>query len=98
MLSAPRHPDRRSVDELVEELRDEAIDLAPDLNGIPASETVYGEAAQVLEEYGAALAQIAAGADDPKAVAVEALSLAKALKPIRDAGDAIRGLLRPRST
>ncbi|KAA0117883.1 hypothetical protein CIW48_27160 [Methylobacterium sp. P1-11] len=94
----PRHPDRRSVDELVEELRDEAEDLAQDLKGIPAQETVCGEAAQALEEYGAALSQIAAGADDPKAVAAEALALAKPLLPIGDAPDTLRDLLKPRRT
>lgn len=100
MPSAPRHPDRRTVDELVEELRDEAIDLAPDLKGIAAQETTYGEAAQTLEEFEAALSQIADGAGDPKAVAAEALSLAKPLQAIADDGpdDPIRSLLSPRRT
>lgn len=98
MPPASRHPDRRSADELVEELRDEATDLAPDLKGIPAHETVYGEAAQTLEEFEAALTQIADGADDPKAVATEALSLAKPLKPLGGAVEAIRVLLKPRRT
>lgn len=94
----PRHPDRRSVKELVAELRDEAEDLAQDLKGIPAQETVCGEAAQALEEYGAALSQIAAGVDDPKAVAVEALALAKPLTSIGGASDPLRALLKPRRT
>jgi hypothetical protein len=98
MPSAPRHPDRRSAEELVEELRDEAEDIAPDLHGIPAQETIYGEAAQTLEEFGAALAQIADGAEDPKALAAEALSLAKPLNPLGGAVEAIRSLLKPRST
>jgi len=98
MPPAPRHPDRRSADELVAELRDEATDLEPDLRGIPAHETVYGEAAQTLEEYGVALSQIAAGMKDPKAVAAEALSLAKPLLPIGDELDALRDLLKPRRT
>lgn len=98
MPPAPRHPDRRSADELVEELREDAADLERDLQGILAQETAYGEAAQVLEEYGAALSQIAAGAQDPKAVAIEALSLAKPLAPIGDATDSIRELLKPRTT
>ena len=96
MSPVPRHPDRRSADELVEELRDEAIDLAQDLNGIPAQETVSGEAAQTLEEYGAALSQIAAGAHDPKTVAADALALAKPLLPLSDDADPLRGLLKPR--
>jgi hypothetical protein len=83
---------------LVDELRDEAIDLEPDLKGILAQETVYGESAQVLEEFGAALTQIASGAQDPKAVAVEALSLAKPLLPIGEADDPIKTLLKPRPT
>lgn len=98
MNSAARHPDRRSVAELVEELREDAEDLAQDLKGIPAQETVSGEAAQVLEEYGAALTQIAAGANDPKAIATEALALAKPLMPIGDAPDPLRALLKPRRT
>jgi hypothetical protein len=98
MPPAPRHPDRRSADELVEELREDAADLERDLKGIPAHETAYGEAAQTLEEYSAALSQIAAGTQDPKAVATEALSLAKPLAPIGDAIDPIRELLKPRTT
>lgn len=98
MSSASRHPDRRSVAELVGELREDAEDLAQDLKGIPAQETVSGEAAQVLEEYGDALSQIAAGADDPKAIAIEALALAKPLLPIGDAPDPLRILLKPRRT
>lgn len=102
MPSAKRHPDRRSADEIVGELRDEAMDLEPDLKGIPVHETIYGEAAQILEEYGAALSQIAAGANDPKAMAAEALSLAAPLQPIGepddDADDPIRDLLKPRRT
>lgn len=98
MPSAPRHPDRRSVNELVGELRDEASDLAPDLEGISAHETVYGEAAQTLDEFGAALTQIATGVPDPQAVAIEALSLAKPLLPIGDEPDQLRALLNPRQT
>jgi hypothetical protein len=96
-MSIPsRHPDRRTVAELVEELRDEALELAPDLNGISAQETVYGEAAQTLAEFEAALAQIAAGGIEPKAMASEALALAKPLNPLTEATDTIRSLLRPR--
>lgn len=98
MPQRSRHPDRRSADEIVSELRDEAMDLEPDLKGVPAHETVYGEAAQTLEEYGAALSQIAAGTTDPKAVAAEALSLAKPLLQIGDEPDALRDLLKPRRT
>lgn len=102
MPVAPRHPDRLSIGELVEDLRDEAVDLAQDLKGIPAEETTYGEAAQVLEELEAALTQIAGGTDDPKAVAAEALSLAAPLKPLAEPNNApddlIRSLLNPRRT
>jgi len=84
--------------ELVEELRDEAEDLAQDLKGIPAQETVCGEAAQALEEYGAALSQIAGGAENPKAIAAEALSLAKPLQPLGRDSDPLRDLLKPRRT
>lgn len=98
MNSAARHPDRRSLAELVEELRDEAGEVARDLTGIPAQETVHGEAAQTLEEYGVALSQIAAGFDDPKAIATQALALAKPLRPIGPGADPLRDLLRPRRT
>lgn len=98
MPSLSRHPDRRSAEELVEELREEAEDLARDLKGIPAQETVHGEAAQTIEEYGAALSQIAAGIDDPKAIATQALALAKPLRPIGPGADPLRDLLRPRRT
>lgn len=92
----PRHPDRRAVDELINELRDEAIELAPDLRGIAAQETVYGEAAQTLEEFGAALTLIAAGLLDPKALAVDALSLAKPLLPLSDEAAPLRDMLKPK--
>lgn len=95
-MPSPRHPDRRSLAELVEELRDEALEIAPDLNGIPAEETSYGEAAQTLQEFGAALIDIANGAGDPASVAAEALSLSKPLRPIRESGDPVRTLLKPK--
>lgn len=102
MPPTSRHPDRRSVEELVEDLRDEARDIAPDLKGIPAEQTSYGEAAQTLEEFEAALTQIASGVKNSKAVAAEALSLAAPLQPIGDpdddADDPIRDLLKPRRT
>lgn len=74
------------------------MDLAPDLNGIPAQETSYGEAAQTLEEFEDALTQIAAGAENPQAVAAEALTLAKPLLPIGEQDDPLRDLLKPRRT
>ena len=98
MPKAKRHPDRRTVKELVEDLREEAIDLAPDLEGIEAHETVGAEAAQTLEEFEAALSQIAGGADDPKVIAAQALILAAPLAPLSDPDedDPIRRMLKPR--
>lgn len=87
---------RMTVAEIVEDLRDEAVDLAPDLKDIPAHETVYGQAAQTLEEFEAALTRIAEGAGEPQSIATEALSLSSPLRPIGDAEDTLRRLLKPR--
>lgn len=94
----PRDPDqipRMTLDEMVEELRDEAEDLAIELNGIPPEETVPGQVAQTLEEFGEALARIRDGVPDPREVARIALSLSEPLKPIGDADDTVRRLLKP---
>ena len=85
-----------SLDEMVEELRDEAQDLACCLKGIPAEDSISGQAAQTLEEFGAALARIRDGAPDPQDIARRALALAEALTPIGDADDTVRRLLKPR--
>lgn len=87
---------RMSLDEMVEELRDEAEELAADLKGIPAEETISGQAAQTLEEFGAALARIRDGAADPQDTARRALGLAEPLTSIGDADDTVRKLLKPR--
>lgn len=98
-----RHPDRRSIAELVDDLTAEAVEIGGELEGIPPHETTYGEAAQALVEFEAALSQIAAGASDAPTIAAEALSLAKPLAPITtddddEADDPIRDLLKPRRT
>ncbi|WP_246695857.1 hypothetical protein [Methylorubrum populi] len=85
-----------TLDEMVEELRDEAEELARDLEGIPAAETVPGQAAQALEEFGAALARIRDGAADPQDIARAALDLSEPLKPTGTIDDTIRRLLKPR--
>lgn len=87
---------RMTLDEIVEELRDEAVDLAPDLEGIEAEETLSGQAAQTLEEYGEALARIRDGAADAPAIAGAAMSHDTPLKPIGDAADTLKRLLKPR--
>lgn len=97
----PRDPfalPRTPVDELIEDLREQAVDAASDLEGIPAHEVLEGEAAQALEEMRDALVKIAAGDPDPVKVAADALSLEATLRPIGDPDDTIRGLLKPRRT
>lgn len=89
---------RTPVNELIEGLREQAVDAASGLEGIPAHEVLEGEAAQTLEEMHAALVRIAEGSPDPAKVATEALSLEAPLRPIGDAEDTIRGLLKPRRT
>lgn len=85
-----------TLDEMVEDLRADAEDIASDLEGIPPEETVTGQAAQTLEEFGAALAQIRDGAAEAAEIARATLALERALKPIGGAEDTIRGLLKPR--
>lgn len=82
--------------EMVEDMRDDAEDLAIELNGIPPEETVPGQVAQTLEEFGEALARIRDGATDPQEVARFALALSEPLKPVGDASDTFRKLLKPR--
>lgn len=81
---------------MVEDMRDDAEDLATDLESIPPEETAPGQAAQTLEEFGEALARIRDGAPDPQEVARLALALTKPLKPIGDAADTVRKFLKPR--
>jgi hypothetical protein len=84
----------------VDDLTVEAVDISGELEGIPPHETTYGEAAQALVEFEAALTQIAGGALDAPAIAAEALSLAKPLVPIKsdddEADNPLRALLKPR--
>lgn len=85
-----------SLAEMVKDMRDDAEDLAGDLDDIPAEETASGQAAQTLEEFGEALARIRDGVPDPQEVARLALALSEPLKPIGDGEDTIRRLLKPR--
>lgn len=81
---------------MVEDMRDDAEDLASDLDGIPAEETAAGQAAQTLEEFSEALTRIRNGAPDPQEVARLALALSEPLRPIGDTDDTVRKLLKPR--
>lgn len=81
---------------MVEDMRDDAEDLAGELDGILPEETAPGQAAQTLEEFGEALARIRDGAPDPQEVARLALALSDSLRPVGDADDAVRRLLKPR--
>ncbi len=98
MPPKPPDPERTPVVELIADLRDDANDLAEDLEGIPPHATAYGQAAQTLEEFDRALTQIAEGAPDPRRVAEDALSLSASLKPAGSADDTIRDLLKPKRT
>ncbi|WP_449411092.1 hypothetical protein [Methylobacterium komagatae] len=98
MPSTPSDPSRFTVAEMVADLRESAEDLAEDLIGIPPQDTNEGQAAQTLEEFEAALTWIAGGVPDPQAIARDALSLSASLKPIGDADDTIRKLLKPKRT
>jgi len=93
------HPlPRMTVAEILEDLRDDAVDLAEELIGIAAEDTIPGQAAQLIEEMGEALTQIAAGVSDPKAVAQAVLDVQAPLRPSDAPMDTLRGLLKPRST
>ena len=81
---------------MVEDMRDDAEDLAAELDQIPPEETAPGQAAQTLEEFGEALARIRDGAPDPQEVARFVLALSEPLKPVGGAAGAVRRLLKPR--
>ena len=81
---------------MVEDMRDDAEDLAGELDGILPEETAPGQAAQTLEEFGEALARIRDGAPDPQEVARFVLALSEPLKPTGTIDDTIRRLLKPR--
>ena len=71
MAYAP--PSRYSPAELIEQLREAAEEIAPELPGIRAEETLEGEAAQTIEEMAEALMRIANGAPRPQDLARAAL-------------------------
>lgn len=96
MPPTPPNLPRFTVSELTEALRESADDMADDLIGIPAQDTTEGQAAQALEEFEAALTRIADGEPDPQSIARDALALTDPLKPIGNADDTIRNLLKPR--
>ena len=62
-------PPRYSFAELIEELREAAEEIAPELHGIRAEETLEGESAQMIEEMADALKRIASGAPRPQDLA-----------------------------
>ncbi|WP_244480562.1 hypothetical protein [Methylobacterium sp. Leaf399] len=74
-------PPRYSAAELVAELREAAEEIAPELNGIRAEETLEGESAQMIEEMADALRRIANGAPRPQDLARAALDPQGPLKP-----------------
>ncbi len=96
MPSTPSDLPRFTVTEMAEDLREDAVNVAEDLIGIPPQDTTVGQAAQTLEEFEAALTRIVDGEPDPQGIARDALSLSTPLKPIGDADDTIRKLLKPR--
>lgn len=98
MAKAPVPWPRTPILDLIEDLRGNAEDLAEDMPGVPPQETTDGEAAQVIEEMHGALVQIADGAADPQAIARTVLDLQAPLRPIGNASDTIRKLLKPRRT
>lgn len=79
-MAEPSYP-RWSPAELVAELREAAEEIAPELNGIRAEETLEGESAQMIEEMADALRRIAAGAPRPQEIARAALEAQTPRKP-----------------
>ncbi|POR39880.1 hypothetical protein CRT23_27110 [Methylobacterium sp. V23] len=63
-------------------MREAAEEIAPELNGIRAEETLEGESAQMIEEMADALKRIASGAPRPQDIAREALAAQTPRKPI----------------
>ncbi len=66
MPSTPSDLPRFTVAEMAEDLREDAVNVAEDLIGIPPQDTTVGQAAQTLEEFEAALTWIAVGVPDPQ--------------------------------
>ncbi|MBX9930621.1 MAG: hypothetical protein K2Y56_03635 [Methylobacterium sp.] len=77
-------------------MREAAEEIAPELNGIRAEETLEGESAQMIEEMAEALRRIAAGAPRPHDIARMALSAQMPRKPIGVPKPANRKPAKPR--
>ena len=93
---APVSPPRYTAAELIEELREAAEEIAPELNGIRAEETLEGESAQMIEEMAEALKRIANGAPRPQELARAALEAKAPLKPIGRPKNTVVTLPKPR--
>ncbi|NEU13328.1 hypothetical protein G3T14_14480 [Methylobacterium sp. BTF04] len=89
-------PPRYSAAELIEELREAAEEIAPELNGIRAEETLEGESAQMIEEMVDALKRIASGAPRPQDLARAALDAKAPLKPFGRPKNTVVKLVKPR--
>lgn len=89
-------PQRYSPAVLVEQLREAAEEIAPELNGVRAEETLEGESAQMIEEMAEALRRIASGAPRPQELARAALDAKAPLKPIGRPKNTVVKLDRPR--
>lgn len=94
MANSP--PPRYSPAVLIEQLREAAEEIAPELNGVRAEETLEGESAQMIEEMAEALRRIASGAPRPQDLARAALEARAPLKPIGKPKNAVVKLVRPR--
>ena len=95
-MMAQSPPPRYSFAELIEELREAAEEIAPELNGIRAEETLEGESAQMIEEMADALKRIASGAPRPQDLARAALEGKAPLKPIGTPKSTVVKLHKPR--
>ena len=93
---APSPPPRYSPAELIEELREAAEEIAPELNGIKAEETMEGEAAQTIEEMLEALMRIANGAPRSQEIARAVLETRAPLKPIGRPKNTVVKMQKPR--
>lgn len=93
---ANSQPARYSPAELIAELREAAEEIAPELNGIKAEETMEGEAAQTIEEMAEALKRIASGAPRPQEIARAALEARAPLKPFGRPKNTVVKMVRPR--
>lgn len=92
----PSPPPRYTAAELIEELREAAEEIAPELNGIRPEETLEGEAAQTLEEMADALRRIAAGAPRPQELARIALEARAPLRPFGKPKNTVVKMQKPR--